>query len=362
MSVVANADERQAAISSDGALSPLRYISGGTILLPLRLIVGWTYFSAFWRRLILENKLDPDGPGYIGEKFNHFLPNALFIKPQIEFFVSNPDLLWWKLLAFTIVEAIVGGLLMLGFMTRAMGIATSLLALGILLGAGWLGTTCLDEWQIGILGIGSGIAFAWAGGGHYSLDRLFCQKWDLSGSRLKQWLFAPDFQFGALGTKILLIAGTLAFGMTLYTNQVFHNGLWGPLKNMSVKPYVEISQAKLNSDRLELELFRTEGADVYGSFLIEVQVIDSEDNVVAAWDADKLSSLPADAITNRYVAKIKPGPHSLILPLGAKGTITLQDPKLSESQQGEHTETGLRVVLVDISGAKWQAPIEKVKS
>jgi thiosulfate dehydrogenase [quinone] large subunit len=43
----------------------------------LRLVIGWTYFSAFWRRLILENKLDPETAGYIGEKFNHFLPNAL---------------------------------------------------------------------------------------------------------------------------------------------------------------------------------------------------------------------------------------------------------------------------------------------
>ena len=26
--------------------------------LVLRVVVGWTYFSAFWRRTILENKLD----------------------------------------------------------------------------------------------------------------------------------------------------------------------------------------------------------------------------------------------------------------------------------------------------------------
>lgn len=47
-----------------------------TLLLPLCLIFGWTYFSAFWRRLILENKLDPDVAGYVREEFNHFLPNA----------------------------------------------------------------------------------------------------------------------------------------------------------------------------------------------------------------------------------------------------------------------------------------------
>ena len=48
------------------------YVLAGIFTLSLRLIVGWTYFSAFWRRLVLENKLIPDGTGYIGEKFNHF--------------------------------------------------------------------------------------------------------------------------------------------------------------------------------------------------------------------------------------------------------------------------------------------------
>ena len=39
----------------------------GMFTLALRLVVGWTYFSAFWRRLVLENKLIPDTAGYIGE-------------------------------------------------------------------------------------------------------------------------------------------------------------------------------------------------------------------------------------------------------------------------------------------------------
>lgn len=73
------------------------YVLAGIFTLSLRLIVGWTYFSAFWRRLVLENKLIPDSSGYIGEKFNHFLPNSIGIKPIIEYLVSTPDLLWWAM-------------------------------------------------------------------------------------------------------------------------------------------------------------------------------------------------------------------------------------------------------------------------
>src|SRR5690606_24092863 len=76
--------------------------------LSLRLLRGRTYFSAFWRRLILENKLIPEEAGYIGEKFNHFLPHALGIKPIIEYLVSSPEALQVSMVIFTIVEAIVG--------------------------------------------------------------------------------------------------------------------------------------------------------------------------------------------------------------------------------------------------------------
>ncbi len=72
-------------------------LSMGNAVLALRLVIGWTYFSAFWRRLILENKLDPEAAGYIGEKFNHFLPNALFIKPLIQYLVENPEALLWNM-------------------------------------------------------------------------------------------------------------------------------------------------------------------------------------------------------------------------------------------------------------------------
>lgn len=84
------------------------YTLAGIFTLSLRLIVGWTYFSAFWRRLVLENKLIPDSTGYIGEKFNHFLPNSIGIKPIIEYLVSTPDLLWWAMVIFTIIEGVVG--------------------------------------------------------------------------------------------------------------------------------------------------------------------------------------------------------------------------------------------------------------
>ena len=152
------------------------YDLSGMFSLALRLVVGWTYFSAFWRRLVLENKLVEDAPGYIGEKFNHFLPNSLGIKPVIEYLVSTPDILWWAMVLFTIIEAIVGLLFILGYFTRLASAGVIGLAGGILLGSGWIGSTCLDEWQIGVLGVASGFTVFMTGGGFYSLDRILMPK------------------------------------------------------------------------------------------------------------------------------------------------------------------------------------------
>ena len=163
----------------------------------LRLVVGWTYFSAFWRRLVLENKLNPDEAGYIGEKFNHFLPHALGIKPMIEYMVTHPDVLWWSMVAFTIIEGVVGLIFMLGFLTRLSAFGVLCLALGILLGSGWIGTTCLDEWQIGSLGVAGGFTIFFTGGGCYSMDQWLMDR----KHTLAKWSW-----FGWLGSGVLPIS------------------------------------------------------------------------------------------------------------------------------------------------------------
>ena len=329
------------------------YSYAGMFTTALRWVAGWTYFSAFWRRLILENKLNPDEAGYIGEKFNHFLPNALGIKPVIEHLVSNPDQLWWAMAIFTIVEGIVGLLFMLGLFTRLMSIGVFFLAFGILLGSGWLGTTCLDEWQIGVLGVASGFTIFLSGGGKYSLDEYFTSK-NNSFTR-KKW-------FGFLGSgllpvketilnKTVLIGSVCIIGLTLFTNQYFHGGVYGKLHNLSVRPHVTISNAIIHNETLSFTVFRDEGADVYGSFLIGIKLIDEKGNIAFEQTQTQLSQLSSEQIKNDYVAKVKPGKHSLILPLGARATLIFQNDAFGQLK-GNYT-----LELLDISGAKWETDV-----
>ncbi|WP_276699014.1 TQO small subunit DoxD [Chryseobacterium sp.] len=325
----------------------------GLYTLSIRLVIGWTYFSAFWRRLILENKLIPDEAGYIGEKFNHFLPNALGIKPIIEYLVTHPDALQTSMVSFTIIEAIVGLFIILGLFTRLMAAGVFALAMGILLGSGWIGTTCLDEWQIGVLGIACGFTLFLTGSGTYSLDQYF---------KNKEYSFTQKRWFIYLGSGLLplknikhfvLVGSLLIFGLTLYTNQYFHGGVFGTLHNKSVKPKVEISNITINPSQVKFEVYRTEGVDVYGSFLIGIDLLDEKGEVIQSMNGTELSKFPKEKIHNHYVAKVKPGKHSLIIPLGSKADVTI-DLKDNSSQ----AEKISSIKLTDISGAEWIAKIK----
>ncbi|WES99770.1 TQO small subunit DoxD [Chryseobacterium arthrosphaerae] len=323
----------------------------GLYTLSLRMVIGWTYFSAFWRRLILENKLIPDEKGYIGEKFNHFLPNALGIKPIIEYLVTHPDALQRSMMIFTIIEAIVGLFIIFGLLTRLMSIGIFSLALGILLGSGWLGTTCLDEWQIGVLGIAGGFVLFLTGSGPYSLDYFFIKKKkNFTQTGWFSWLGSGNLP--VFRPKAVVLAGSLViFGLTLYTNQYFHGGVWGTLHNKSVKPRVEISNISHNNSDLQFEIYRTEGADVYGSFLIGIHILDKNGNILKEMDHQELSKFSEDHIQNHYVAKVKPGKHSLVIPLGAKANISIGIGDILQKEQIHMLK------LIDISGIEWTKEI-----
>jgi len=332
------------------------YQLAGLFTLSLRLVAGWTYFSAFWRRLILENKLDPDAAGYIGEKFNHFLPNALGIKPMIEYLVTHPEALWWAMAAFTIIEGIVGLFFFLGLFTRLMSIGVFCLAMGILLGAGWLGTTCLDEWQIGILGLAAGFTIFLSGSGKHSLDDWFARK----SFRFTQQKWFVWLGSGALPIHpnrlqgLVFSVSILILLLTLFTNQYFHGGVWGTLHNKSVKPKIEITAAHIGQDKLSFTIFRVEGADVYGSFLIGIALLDQNGNVILEKDGPELAEFPTAHIQNKYVTKIKPGKHSLVIPLGGKAELNLYEDALQNLPAGNY-----QLLLTDISGKIWTKTIIK---
>lgn len=319
------------------------------LLIGMRWVTGWLFFSAFWRRLALENKLDPEALGYVGEKFNHFFPNAIIVKPMIHYMITHPDYLHIFMIVFTIIEALVGLGLLLGLFTRASALGVVMLSMGILFGAGWIGTTCLDEWQIGVLGIISGLVMMVAGADKFSVDKFILQK--CPKQSCNKW-----FSYISSGnlpishktfTRISLSIAAFSLFLTLYTNQVFHGGVWGTLQNLSKNPNFVISDAGYNGKKgLQFDLFRDQGIDTYGAFITRVTLKDHEHNMVKEIIYNDFSTLPSESIQNYYIAKVKTGKNSLVVPLGAKARITLPVGGLKE---GQYT-----IELEDISGKIWK--------
>jgi len=121
----------------------------------------------------------------------------------------------------------------MGLLTRLSAIGATLLTLGILLGSGRLGSTCVDEWQIGIAGIASALVIFSFGGGLFSLDyALFKNK----NSKLLAYLASNNIKDNESSIKHEgLIFSIIAMFITLYTYQALHGGLYGKLYNLSKK-------------------------------------------------------------------------------------------------------------------------------
>ncbi|MCH5720366.1 TQO small subunit DoxA domain-containing protein [Niabella hibiscisoli] len=115
-----------------------------------------------------------------------------------------------------------------------------------------------------------------------------------------------------------------------------------------MKPRIELSDIRYQADELHFQLFRTEGADVYGSFLIEIAVLNESGDRVLSLGQRELSQLLPGNIRNHYVAQVKPGKHSLVIPLGAKADLSIP-------LKGLNTNQTYRIQLTDISGLTWDA-------
>jgi thiosulfate dehydrogenase [quinone] large subunit len=163
-------------------------IDGTQMALPiLRITLGWMFFSAFLRRVVnVPAKMNPSSSAYVGGKLITFIPHAWLISGVLEYTLEHPALLYEFLVAWTALEAIFGLFMMLGFMSRLSGLALALLVWGIGLGAGWIGTTCLDEWQIAAVEGAAALMFMFTGSRWLSLDQLIAKKYP-QGLRIGRW-------------------------------------------------------------------------------------------------------------------------------------------------------------------------------
>lgn len=335
-----------------GFKSMLAPIPFDWLVAPTRFIVAWIFFSAAWRRTVLApGKLMLDNPGWVGAKINHFLPQALGIQWMLEWMLHHPDFLAFFLVVFTIIEALVGMGVAFGLLTRISAIGVVILSFSMLLGAGWLGPTCLDEWQIGVWGIGAGLVITFTGGGDYSLDRLVAKKFP-GWTRGWAALFTSGEMMGLKqGIKLAAVCTVAATFIMLWTNQAFHGGVWGKLHNDSKKPHITVSQLSFEGSKVNMKLYRDKGPDTYGAFVTEMRFLNAQGETVARLYGKEIAKAVKGHIVNEFPNKAKPGPDGLIAPLGSRADFSFD--------VGQDLSTATSIVLRDVSGAKWKGEVGK---
>ena len=122
------------------------------------------------------------------------------------------------------------------------------------------------------------------------------------------WLTSGELPVSAKRFANVSVAGAIViFTLSLYTNQEFHNGVWGPLHNKSVKPKIEISDAQIENNSLSFSVYRVEGVDVYGSFLIGISLKNADGDIVLEKKGEELADFPIGNIDNKYIARVAPG-------------------------------------------------------
>ncbi len=329
----------------------------GAIILPLRLVAGWLFFSAFWRRVVLvPEKHIMETPQWLGHKINTFYPhsNGLF-KTMLGRFLENPDEMNIFTYVFTYSELLAGLLLVAGFLSRLSGLLLVGLAVGLMHTAGWLGPTCLDEWQISSMLVAIGVVITLFGSGRYSLDSLISQR--KPGLNDKRWWQLLTLPMPAANNKLFRnTTYAVSLAVILYVmgmNQVHHGGVWGKLHNYSKIPDIQVMDYQRHNDStFSLRLYRGKGPETYGSFIIKTEVKNEAGKTLHTFDQSYMKNIGKPHINNTYINEIKPGAHSLVIPLGAKGKVTFHLPdsvRLNPNRE-------YSFVLTDISGRTFAGP------
>ncbi|WP_053958199.1 TQO small subunit DoxA domain-containing protein [Sulfobacillus thermosulfidooxidans] len=149
----------------------------------------------------------------------------------------------------------------------------------------------------------------------------------------------------------------VAIFLTLWAYQFEHHGLWGKLVNYNKTPKLVLTRTALSPQRLALTIYRPNGPDTYGSFVVQVMVKGETSATPAeVWGPKQLAHLTPSAIHNKYFfQKVSTGPWGLVVPLSAQATIQL--PLDNRAQMALKGQRDAIVKVEDVSGLTWQTTV-----
>jgi thiosulfate dehydrogenase [quinone] large subunit len=325
-------------------------------LLSVRLIQGFIYWGGGSRRFIYDpEKLNPDAPTWMANKFQSAMPGALFGTDHlIAFLLHHFWLLYPAVILFSGAELIAGAALMAGLLTRLAALVSVGFSLLLMLMFGWQGGTCIDEWTMAACNLAMGATLVLAGGGAYSLDNVLLERHPRLADRAWfRWLAGSlplpltDTAFRNLGLAVLAVV--LAFDVGTYSYYrgsvvtPFHSGPVSPTRD-----HFALSNGALLPDGgVKFHIYLHGGTSGAPAHLMKAELTGGGNEPLETWNTETLTRLPADSIHNDFAYnKFKAGPYGIVAELGAMATITLPPQPNVHPPAGENTI----LKLTDVNG------------
>jgi uncharacterized membrane protein YphA (DoxX/SURF4 family) len=328
-------------------------------LLSVRIIQGFIYWGGGSRRFIYApQKLNPDAPTWMANKFQTAMPGALLgTGHAIAFLLQHFGLLYLTMLLFTGAELLIGAALMAGFLTRISALISAGFSIMLMLTFGWQGATCIDEWTMAACNLAMGATLMLAGSGAYSLDNVLLRRNPgLTERAWFRWLAGSlplplaDRMFRNLG--LALLASVLAFNIGTYSYYrgsvvtPFHSGPVSPSRHH----FALSDDMALPNGGVRFHIYLDGGTPAAPAHIMKAELVGSDGRVLESWDTEALSRLPVEFIHNDFAYnKFKAGPYGLVAEVGAMATITL--PPEADAHPPATGNATLR--LTDVDGRRF---------
>jgi thiosulfate dehydrogenase (quinone) len=325
-------------------------------LLSVRVIQGFIYWGGGSRRFIYgPEKLDPDAPTWMANKFQSAMPGALLGTDHlIAFLLHHFWLLYPAVILFSAAELIAGAALMAGLLTRLAALVSVGFSVLLMLMFGWQGATCIDEWTMAACNLAMGASLVLVGGGAYSLDNVLLKRdRGLAHRAWFRWLAGSlslplrDTGFRNLGISVL--AAVLVFNIGTYSYYrgsvvtPFHGGPVSPSRH-----HFALSNGALLADgSVKFQIYLDGGTPEAPAHIMQAELTDGENQLLETWNTEALTRLPAESIHNDFAYnKFKAGPYGIVAEMGAMATITLPP------EPNVHPPSGANTVLrlTDVNG------------
>src|ERR1700758_4376642 len=259
-------------------------------LLSVRFIQGFIYWGGGSRRFIYgPEKLNPDAPTWMANKFQSAMPGALFGSDHlIAFLLHHFWLLYPAVILFSGAELIAGAALMAGLLTRLAALVSVGFSVLLMLMFGWQGATCIDEWTMAACNLAMGASLLLAGSGAYSLDNVLLQrKPALVGNQWFRWasgsLPLPQTDGGFRTLALAVLAFVVIFDVGTYNYYrgsvvtPFHGGPVSPTKH-----HLTLSQAELlPGGGVRFHVYLDAGTPEAPAHVVAAALLNSEKHSVA---------------------------------------------------------------------------------